>query len=268
MPLPSPGNPIGKPFIELQSIDSTNKYAMALVHKDHLPEGQDEAQHGTAIFTHEQTAGKGQRGKTWNSEKGANIALSILLNPFPLSIQEQFQLSVCIAVSVYEFFSSYAGDETKIKWPNDIYWRDRKAGGVLIENVIRSQASEVRHQTSEWKWAVIGIGININQTSFSPYLPNPVSLKQITGKNFITVELAKELCHIIEKNYQLLIKGNFDNLVNSYQDHLYKKDKKVKLKKDNRVFEVTIKGVSKQGQLITQHSIEERFDFGEVEWVI
>jgi BirA family biotin operon repressor/biotin-[acetyl-CoA-carboxylase] ligase len=101
LPLPSPGNPIGRPFIELQSIDSTNKYAMALVHRHHLPEGHDVAQHGTAIFSHEQTSGKGQRGKTWSSEKGSNIALSILLNPFPLSVQEQFQLSVCIDISVY-----------------------------------------------------------------------------------------------------------------------------------------------------------------------
>ena len=77
MPLPFAGNPIGKPFIELQSIDSTNKYAMALVHGDILPDGQGEPQHGMAIFSHEQTAGKGQRGKNWVSEKGSNIALSI-----------------------------------------------------------------------------------------------------------------------------------------------------------------------------------------------
>ena len=86
MPLPFAGNPIGKPFIELQSIDSTNKYAMGLVHGDLLPDGHGEAQHGMAIFSHEQTAGKGQRGKNWVSEKDANIALSILLNPFPLSV--------------------------------------------------------------------------------------------------------------------------------------------------------------------------------------
>lgn len=269
MPLPSPGNPIGMPFIELQSIDSTNKYAMGIVHGIHLPDGQDEPQHGTTIFTHEQTAGKGQRGKNWVSEKGANIALSILLNPYPLRIQEQFRLSICIAVSVHEFFSNYAGDETTIKWPNDIYWRDRKAGGILIENVIGGMKLDVRRQMSEgWKWAVAGIGVNINQTIFPEGLLNPVSLKQITGKNFRPVELAKVLCFIIEKNYQLLINGKFASLFNTYQDHLYKKDEKVKLKKDSRVFETTIEGVSETGQLITQHSTEERFEFGEVEWII
>ena len=264
MPLPFAGNPIGKPFIELQSIDSTNKYAMELIHEDHLPDGQGEAQHGMAIFSHEQTAGKGQRGKNWTSEKGSNIALSILLNPYPLSVPDQFKLSVCIVVSVWDLFSKYAGDETKIKWPNDLYWRDRKAGGILIENVVQSNQSAI----GSWQWAVVGIGINLNQSAFDPNLPNPVSLKQITGKNFEPIELAKELCLIIEKNYQVLIAENFLLLFNQYQAHLYKKDEKVKLKKGARVFETTIKGVSETGQLITRHSIEEKFEFGEVEWII
>ena len=272
MPLPFAGNPIGKPFIELQSIDSTNKYAMGLIHGDVLPDGHDEAQHGMAIFTHEQTAGKGQRGKNWASQKDLNIALSILLNPYPLRVPDQFKLSVCIAVSAWEFFSKYAGDETKIKWPNDIYWRDRKAGGILIENVIQSSQSTVG---SRWQWSIAGIGMNINQIGFDPDLPNPVSLKQITGKIHEPIELAKELCSIIEVNYQLLKAGSFMLLFNKYQTHLYKTDEKVKLsvkttsdKNVTRVFETTIKGVSETGQLITQHSIEERFEFGEVEWVI
>ncbi|HEY5771395.1 MAG TPA: biotin--[acetyl-CoA-carboxylase] ligase, partial [Chitinophagaceae bacterium] len=108
----------------------------------------------------------------------------------------------------------------------------------------------------------------INQTIFPADLPNPVSLKQITGKNFETVGMAKEICSVLEKNYQLLIAGKFEHLFSDYQIHLYKKDKKVKLKKDNRVFETIIKGVSATGQLITQHSIEERFEFGEVEWML
>lgn len=274
MPLPFAGNPIGKPFIKLQSVDSTNKYAMGLVHGNLLPDGQSEAQHGIAIFAHEQTAGKGQRGKRWASQKGLNIALSILLNPYPLSVPDQFKLSTCIAVSAWEFFSKYAGDETKIKWPNDIYWRDRKAGGVLIENVIGSLdpiaigLGNGVEKSEAWKWSVVGIGININQTSFPADLPNPVSLKQITGKNYEPLELAKELCFIIEKNYQSLIAGNFMIFFNKYQTHLYKKEEKIKLKKGTRVFETTIKGVSETGQLITQHSIEERFEFGEVEWVL
>ena len=285
MPLQFAGNPIGKPFIELQSIDSTNKYAMGLIHQHHLTEGQGEPQHGMAIFSHEQTAGKGQRGKIWTSEKGSNIALSVLLNPVQLRVSDQFKLSVCAAVSIHSFFSSYAGNETKIKWPNDLYWRDRKAGGVLIENVVGSSESAIGSQqsavsgrqsethnslltTHNWKWAVVGIGININQTAFPTDLPNPVSLKQITGKSYSPLELAREFCIILDKNYHFLIEEKFEVLFNYYQDHLFKKDESVKLKKGNRVFETTIKGVSETGQLITQHSIEERYEFGEVEWLV
>jgi len=254
--LPSAANPIGSPFVELQSVDSTNKYAMSLAHAGM-------AQHGMIIFTHEQTDGKGQMGKKWSSEKGNNIALSIIINPFPLALTEQFKLSICTAVSIQGFLSGFAGDETKIKWPNDLYWRDRKAGGVLIENVVQSRESGV----GSWEWSVIGIGININQTSFPADLPNPVSMKQITGKDFEPVELAKQLSTSFDKYFQLLVAGKFEELFNLYQSHLYKKEEKVKLKKGNRVFEATIKGVAETGQLITQNTIEERFEFGEVEWV-
>lgn len=262
MPLQFTGDTIGIPFIELQSVDSTNKYAMELVQSGFLPDGHTVIKHGATFFAHEQVAGKGQRGKTWASEKGANIAMSFVVNPSGLRIPDQFKLSVCIAVSVHEIFSKYAGDETKIKWPNDIYWRDRKAGGILIENIISNK------KPGKWNWAVVGIGININQTKFPPELRNPVSLKQITGKNFQPVIIAKEICSIVNQNFQLLLSGKFDTLFRRYLDHLYKKDEKVKLKKDNRVFEATILGVSETGMLITRHSIEEEFDFGEIEMLL
>jgi BirA family biotin operon repressor/biotin-[acetyl-CoA-carboxylase] ligase len=273
LPLPVTGNPIGMPFIELQSVDSTNKYAMQLLQHSQLPDRQDKSKaefgHGTVFFAHEQTAGKGQRGKKWVAEKGNNITMSILLNPYPLLVTQQFRLSVCVAVSVLEFFSKYAGKETKIKWPNDLYWRDRKAGGVLIESLVRSRKSEAGSQKSrEWKWVVAGIGINVNQTSFSSELPNPVSLKQITGKNFEPVESAKELCSFLDKNFQILVAGSFDALYDKYLLNLYKINETVKLKKGNRIFKAKIKGVSETGQLIIQHTIEERFDFGEIEWLI
>jgi BirA family biotin operon repressor/biotin-[acetyl-CoA-carboxylase] ligase len=264
------------PFIELQSVDSTNKYAMALIQQAGMTEGHIGAHPGMVIFAHEQTEGKGQRGRTWRSQAGANIAMSILLNPYPLTVSDGFKLSACTAVAVHEFFSRYAGDDAKIKWPNDIYWRDRKAGGVLIENVIggvraegESQKLKVKSKKPEtWKWAVVGIGLNINQILFPADLPNPVSLKQITGKNFEPVLLAKELCSVFEKYFQLLASGNFNEIFNRYTEHLYKKSEKVKLKKGSRVFETTIKAVSETGQLITRHSVEERFEFGEIEWVL
>lgn len=258
MPLNPDSNPLGSPFIELQTVDSTNKYAMTLVQ-------EGIAQHGWTVMSHEQTAGKGQRGKKWSTGKD-NLAMSIIANPYPLRPSEGFQLIACTSIAVYDFFYRYAGIDTKIKWPNDIYWCDRKAGGILIENVIGTGVQSQEY--GEWKWSVIGIGININQTSFSEDLPNPVSLKQVTGKKFDVVSLAKELCEILDEYYRELTTGEFKKYFNRYLQALYKKDEKVKLKKGSRVFEATIKGVSETGQLIVQHSMEERFEFGEIEFLI
>jgi BirA family biotin operon repressor/biotin-[acetyl-CoA-carboxylase] ligase len=255
LPQPLPANPIGVPFIELQSVDSSNNYA-----RERIREGP--AQHGMAFFAHEQVAGKGQRGKTWMSEKGSNIILTVLLQPHFLTVSNQFYLNACMAIAVHDFFYQYAGNETKIKWPNDIYWQDKKAGGMLIENIVQKNDSEI----TQWKWSIVGIGININQTSFPVELQNPVSLKQITGKNFDPVSIAKELCKKLDKYYHQLMNNELENIFNYYISHLYKKNETVKLKKGSRIFEGVIKTVSASGQLIVQHTIEEQFDFGEVEW--
>lgn len=256
-------NPIGTPFIELQSVDSTNNYARQQIHAARLPDRQGLAQHGMVVFSHEQTAGRGQRGKVWTSEPGLNIAMSIIINPAPLSLNNQFQLSACTAVAVHEFFMKYAIGKTCIKWPNDLYWQDRKAGGILIESVIGNRESDV----SSWDWAIVGIGININQTSFPAWLPNPVSLKQITGSDYKLMPLAKELCRVFQQFYKELILAGFENIFKLYNKHLYKKGENIKLKKDNRIFNAELKGVSPSGKLIVRHSIEEEFGFGEVEWL-
>jgi BirA family transcriptional regulator, biotin operon repressor / biotin---[acetyl-CoA-carboxylase] ligase len=268
LPQPPYTKPIGLPFVELQSVDSTNNYARQQIHAGL-------AHHGMTIYAHEQLSGKGQRGKGWSSEPGVNIMMSILIKPQTLQLTQQFLLSACIAVAIHEFFMKYAGMETKIKWPNDLYWQDRKAGGVLIESVVGSRVSGVESQqlaVGNWQWAIVGIGININQTSFPYDLPNPVSLKQITRKTFNPVELAKELCGFIDSYYQKLINENFSDIYVRYNENLYKRNEKARLKKDSRVFEATIKSVSSSGKLIVHpdsyRDIEEEFDFGEVEWMI
>ncbi len=284
MPHHPPSNSIGSSFIELQTVDSTNKYAMGLIHAGM-------AQHGTVIFTHNQSSGKGQWGKNWNSEPGLNILLSVIIKPEGLKLTDQFHFSAAISLAVLDFFKKYAGDETKIKWPNDLYWRDRKAGGILVESVVRSlptgQAgsessvsnpqsatgrlhASIYNQQSEigdWQWVVVGIGININQTKFSDDLPNPVSLKQVTGKDFEPVDLAKELCNCLNQQFNLLVSGERVSILKKYNQHLYRLNEKAKLKKNNRVFEAVIKGVSQSGKLMTTHSIDEEFGYGEVEWV-
>ncbi|MET0391814.1 MAG: biotin--[acetyl-CoA-carboxylase] ligase [Chitinophagaceae bacterium] len=266
---------IGRPFIELQTVDSTNNYALDRVHAGL-------AQHGTAFFAHQQVAGKGQRGKTWNAPRHSSLILSVVIDPGPLPYTSQFQLSACIAVSACEFFTAYAGDASCIKWPNDLYWQDRKAGGILIENILggakrtddsirmkdERPSSVIHHPSSSWQWAIAGIGINLNQPSFAQELKNPVSLRQITGRESDPVSMAKELCTVIDKNFYQLISEGFDPLYARYQAHLYKREQPVRFKKGARVFEATVKGVLPDGRLLVQHATEEEFASGEVEWLI
>lgn len=242
---------IGHPYIILPSIDSTNNYAMRQIQAGL-------ANHGTTWFAREQTAGKGQRGKSWLTTPNQNIMFSTVITPGLLPTR-QFWLSATIALACYDFYKKYAGDETCIKWPNDVYWRDRKAGGILIENVFRG---------ADWLYAVVGIGININQISFDPSLPNPVSLKQITGKDFDAAELGKELCQALENRYQALQTGGIDPIMQQYQQVLYKMHQPVTLKKGTIIFETIISGVSDIGRLLTKDVIEREFDFGEVEFII
>ncbi|MEO5683451.1 MAG: biotin--[acetyl-CoA-carboxylase] ligase [Chitinophagaceae bacterium] len=266
----------------LESVDSTNNYAMAMARTGL-------AKHGDAFFARVQINGKGQRGKTWLTEPGANIILTVVLRTAALKLEQQFQFSAAVALAVHDFFAGYAGDETSIKWPNDIYWRDRKAGGILIESVVgRRESSDLsaeslvvngeldgsvafkahdsRLSTTEWPWAIAGMGININQTVFPETLRSPVSLKQITGKDWPAVELARELCGYLQKRYEQLLAG--DNLLLPYNERLYKRGQTVKFKKGSRVFEGMVKEVNAQGELVVQTAVEEHFIFGEVEWLI
>jgi BirA family transcriptional regulator, biotin operon repressor / biotin---[acetyl-CoA-carboxylase] ligase len=240
------------PIIELETVDSTNNYAMALVHAG-------VAQHGTAVLAHHQTAGKGQRGKSWVMDKGKNLSFSAVLRPDFLKPIQGFHLLATVAVTVHQLLVLKIGEEACIKWPNDMYWRDRKTGGILIENVFRG---------NEWPWAVVGIGLNLNQTSFPSFLTKAASLKQITGKEYNANELAIEIQTALLQAIHNLKTNGFEQFYNLYNANLFKHHQKVKLRKETRVFETIIQSVNKQGQLVTGIDVEECFGFGEVEWVV
>jgi BirA family transcriptional regulator, biotin operon repressor / biotin---[acetyl-CoA-carboxylase] ligase len=243
---------IGNSFVELPTVDSTNNYSVQKVHAGL-------AFHGNVFFAHEQFAGKGQFGKKWNAAPDQNIIMSVVLEPDFLTVSQQFFLSVCVADACVDLLNNYVPGEFLIKWPNDLYWRDRKIGGILIENIL---------QGDKWKFAIAGIGINIKQVEFPNFLPNAVSLKQIIGKTFSPVALAKELCNKMEEKYQQLRSGGFDNLLREYNKYLFRKNEKVRLKKENIVFETMVIEVTPDGQLHTKDAIDRYFNFGEVEWII
>ena len=243
---------IGKPFTELEAVDSTNNYAMAAAKNG-------TAKWGEAWFAHRQTKGKGSRGKSWNTGAAENIALSVLLPPPPsLFFSESFLLTAAVALAAYDLCNEYATSDVCIKWPNDIYWRDRKAAGILIENSIRG---------SDWQWSVAGIGMNINQTAFDPFIVNPVSLKQITGKTYDTVALAKEICGWLQKRFEQL-QHDKNSILEDYNKVLYRRGEEVTLKKGSIVFKGIIKEVNKDGLLEVDNDFQPQFTFGEVEWVL
>lgn len=242
-------HPVGQPFIELITVDSTNNYAM-----QQLQSGA--AQHGTVWFAYDQTAGKGQRGRVWYTQPGQNIAMSSALSTNGLAVSEQFYLSAAIALACRDTIAKYAGSETCVKWPNDIYWNDRKAGGILIENVVRG---------NNWQWAVAGTGLNINQTKFGDNTGRAVSVRQITGKTLDIIATAKELCANIDARYRQLFTGK-DAIINDYNGALYKRGQKVRLKKDSIAFDAIIKQVLPDGRLQVEGAAWDTFSFGEIEW--
>jgi BirA family biotin operon repressor/biotin-[acetyl-CoA-carboxylase] ligase len=240
-------------FNILNKVDSTNNYAMAKVH-----EGL--AKHGMAWFAAEQTAGKGQRGKQWFSDPGSSVILSISLQPSTVFITNPFYLSALVAVACGEFLEKLTGNKFYLKWPNDLYWRDRKTGGILIEN---------KYSGAAWNWAIVGIGINVNQTRFSRQVPAAVSLRQLTGGAVMdSVNLARALhAYILKKINLVQTQRDGERLMLDYNAALYKKNEIVKLKKGNAVFATTIKEVNKYGQLVTEDNMQRIFNFGEVEWL-
>jgi BirA family biotin operon repressor/biotin-[acetyl-CoA-carboxylase] ligase len=248
--LPHPGkeNPLGSTFdnqlIELESVDSTNNYAMARIH-----EGM--ASDGLVCLARYQWAGKGQRGKSWLSEAGQNLIMSLVIEPAPLNLSQQFLFSAAVALGMLDLFHSVDIPNCWIKWPNDVYLNDRKAAGILIESVIQGKT---------WPFAVIGVGMNLNQESFPAEIPNAVSLKQITGKNYEPVEIARELVPRI-RNRIAVLKKDPDFILSDFNQNLYNRNKPVALKKGKELIIATILKVDAKGFLHTDTGV---YDLGEI----
>ncbi|QES90613.1 biotin--[acetyl-CoA-carboxylase] ligase [Rhizosphaericola mali] len=247
---------IGQIFLELKEVESTNNYAMAFANSE-------EATHGIAVFAHHQSAGKGQRGKAWKDHSGENIAISFIIDTSALSLQYQFQIIILSGLATYDLLYDYYDEMLKIKWPNDIYFGDKKAVGILTESLVKG---------NKWQWTVAGIGINVNQIDFEEVIQKKAtSLKLLTGKDFDTVALAKQLCEKMETRWQQLNQLGFDYLLSIYNQLLYKKDEILSFRKreNGEIFEGKIQSAQKDGKLVIQ--VKEQlqfFNFGEIEFII
>ena len=239
-------------FTILDDVESTNNYAMARIHAGL-------AVHGQAWYARHQWGGRGQRENNWISTKDENLILTIIIKPDKGLRNNIFLFNTIIACTCHQFFFALAGKGTSIKWPNDIYFNDRKAGGILIENVFRGHV---------WEWAVVGIGININQTNFDSINTKSTSLKNITDLLFDPIDLARQLRLKIVLNFESINDSSQAFYSRYYNTQLYKKNENVKLKKENIVFYSTIKEVNNKGQLITFDTMERQFNSGEIQWLL
>jgi BirA family biotin operon repressor/biotin-[acetyl-CoA-carboxylase] ligase len=198
---------IGSNILFIPDLPSTNSFAAQTL-KDGRP-GE-----GTVIRTNYQSAGRGHGTSGWESEADKNLLISIILYPHTISPEDQFLLSMMISLGIHDFLSSHLNG-VKIKWPNDIYVKDDKIAGILIENGI--MGNRIEH-------TVAGIGLNINQEIFLSDAPNPVSMKMLTGKEYITDECLLQLLSCLDRRYKAALAPGGVGIPAEYNSLLYGKD--------------------------------------------
>jgi BirA family biotin operon repressor/biotin-[acetyl-CoA-carboxylase] ligase len=249
---------IGKNLLFLHDVESTNTYAMNLLRNVNVIEG-------TVIHTDNQTNGRGQRGALWTSNIAQNITSSIILKPTFLPIDNTFYLSKISALAVYDVLTDILPNsqyDIKIKWPNDILVNQQKIAGILIENNFSNTAIQ---------YSVIGIGLNVNQDTFSEFERSATSLKLISGKAFERELILNLLCEKLEKWYLKLKEQKTSLIDKHYLNCLFGLNKTIAFKDLNDLyFDGKIIDVSKNGKLrleLSDLSIKE-YDIKEIKFLV
>lgn len=244
---------IGSSIITLDKINSTNTYATQLCTEGKLTSG-------TVILARNQTAGKGMQGNKWESQEGKNLTFSTILYHTDFPADQQFMLSKAISLGIMDYLLGRANDFS-IKWPNDIYYQNRKIAGILIENSI---------QGSNLTESIVGIGLNLNQKYFSQEIRNPISLNTITGEEYNLTEELNSLLRFIDIRYTQLLDKSYDELNEIYLRNLYRYNEWHPFKKGEVVFTARIIGVSPMGHLRVElkNGQHESYAFKDVEYMV
>ncbi len=240
-------------YIKLSETDSTNNFL-----RHYEPEGETL----TVVTADYQTAGRGQGGNHWESEAGKNLLFSLLVFPKMLPVRRQFLLSEASALAFREVLGKYLGDEeVTVKWPNDIYWKDRKISGTLIETTVTAQGMGR---------FMIGTGINVNQTTFVSDAPNPVSMAQVLGHDIDREQLLQELTECFARYYDKIINGEYADVAAQYLLSLYRRDGFYHYKDAEGEFEGRVVEVEDDGHLILRdrEGCIRSYGFKEVSFII
>ncbi|MDR1981909.1 MAG: biotin--[acetyl-CoA-carboxylase] ligase [Tannerellaceae bacterium] len=236
-------------IIRLSETGSTNSYLRSCIRKEKLPEG-------SVVLAGFQTSGRGQQGNGWESGPGKNLLFSVVLYPDCIPANRQFLISQIAALSVKETLDRLT-DGITVKWPNDIYWKDKKICGMLVENDLMGATIFC---------SIIGIGINVNQTAFTSNAPNAVSLIQVTGKAYDKEEILETFLSRFYAYYLQLLQEKEVEIREAYQQALYRKDGYHPYADADGRFMARIRDIEPAGHLLLQLKSGEirRYAFKEV----
>ena len=227
----------------LKATNSTNSLMKEMLAKGEWPESE------RFLYTGYQTAGRGQTGNSWESEADKNLLCSILLPPN----KNLYFLNIAVGVAIIRLIS----EPLTIKWPNDIYWRDKKLAGILVENAIIG---------NEVKYSIAGIGLNLNQTKFVSDAPNPLSLKQITGKEYDIDQWMKDLLDAVHA----VLNEPEEAIWADYKAHLYRREGWYPFVDKNGTFEARISDVLPTGEIILcdRQGNQRIYEFKQIRYVL
>ncbi|NNK74472.1 MAG: biotin--[acetyl-CoA-carboxylase] ligase [Maribacter sp.] len=237
-------------IIKLNATDSTNLYLKNLMNTKSLEDY-------TIVATKNQTLGRGQMGTKWESEPGKNLTFSILRKFDLEKVDHPFILNICVSLAVYTLLNTLHLPDLKVKWPNDILSGNFKICGILIENILSGNRLVA---------SVIGIGLNVNQTTFNN-LPKVSSLKLLTAKTFDLDQLLKEFQSVLQQIFRELDEKGAIAMQKKYENVLFRKNKPSTFKDNGgKLFMGFIQGVSKEGRLVValEGDINKAFDLKEI----
>lgn len=241
-------------YIHLEETESTNNY----IKNELLAESKEDDI--IIVSTDHQTAGKGQRGNNWESEKGKNLTFSILFHPTDIEANQQFIISQFTSLAIKDTLSQYTKD-ISIKWPNDIYWKNKKICGILIENSLIDTTIAS---------SIIGIGLNINQTEFTNKAPNPISLKQITGNDYDLDKVLHEVIDRISLYYNKIDKNGSEDIAKRYKNSLFRHDGYHTYNDGTHNFMAHIKDIEPSGLLVLEmeDGSVHKYAFKEIKYIL
>ena len=242
----------GKVIHRLDETLSTNMFASLLLQQKNVAEG-------TIVIAENQTAGRGYSGKVWQSDPGKNLLASIIYKPHFIKAKSQFFLNQAVSLGIYDALKLLTEKDLKLKWPNDILFKDKKLCGILIENSV----------SGNWlQHSIIGIGVNVNQNEFPDSAGNPISLKAIGKKEYFIEGVLEKIAEQVESRYLQLRRNEIQQLQKDYMAALYRLEEDHFYRTSEGKIKAKIVGLNPEGKILLETKTGwSAYGFKEVEFL-